>query len=234
MTALVLSALGAAFLGSGHCASMCGAFACAAADVSREFPAKLRASAAYHLARLVAYASLGAIAGLLGANVDSTLAIRGFIRPAALIGGSLLVVWGMARLLGAFGVPMPRVRAPRFMSSVTARLLHSAAHRSATTRAMWLGALAPLLPCGWLYAFVASAGATGSGATGALVMIGFWGGTVPALAAVTLGLHRMLGPARRYVPLATALALIAVGSMTVVRAVRADATLAAHEHGFAP
>jgi len=234
VTALVLSALGAALIGGGHCASMCGAFACAAADVSRDFPAKLRASAAYHVARLAAYASLGAVAGSLGANVDATLAIRGFVRPAALFGGSLLVLWGIARLLAAFGVPVPRIRAPRFMGAVTSRLLRSAAPLSATMRAAVLGALAPLLPCGWLYAFVASAGATGSAATGTLVMVGFWAGTVPALAAVALGLHRLLGPARRLIPLATAIALIFVGSMTVMRAVRADAVQMEHAHGRAP
>lgn len=234
MTALVLSALGAALVGGGHCASMCGAFACAASDVSREFPAKLRASAAYHFARLAAYTSLGAIAGSLGASVDATLAIRGFVRPAALLGGSLLVLWGVARLLVTFGVPVPSVRAPRFMGGATSRLLRAAAPRSATTRAAVLGLLAPLLPCGWLYAFVASAGATGSAATGALVMAGFWAGTVPALAAVALGLHRLLGPARRFIPLATALALIFVGSMTVMRAVRADTAPMEHVHGNAP
>ncbi len=219
MTALVLSAFGAALLGSGHCAAMCGAFACASADVSPDPAARFRASAAYHAARLVAYVALGAAAGALGANIDAVVAIRGIVRPAALVAGTALVVWGIGRLLALAGVRVPRLAAPGFARRIVADVLRRAAPRSAATRAALLGATAPLLPCGWLYAFVASAAATASPGTGALVMAGFWAGTVPALAAVTLGLHRLLGPARRVVPVATALALIAVGTMTVARAI---------------
>lgn len=229
MTALALSAFVAALLGSAHCAAMCGAMACASADVSAAPFARLRASAAYHVARMTAYVTLGAIAGGLGAGVDSTMAVRGVIRPAALLAGSFLVVWGVIRVLEFFGVRVPMLPAAGTARRLVSPILRGVAHRRPVVRAMLLGAVAPLLPCGWLYAFVASAASTGSPAEGAVVMAAFWAGTVPALAVVTLGLHRMLGPARRFLPVATAVALIAVGSMTVVRAVQAT-PLATHAH----
>src|SRR5262249_51789382 len=60
---------------SGPCLVMCGPLACAAC------PTRSPASAAsYHGARVVAYAGLGALAGLLGGGVARTLAIS--VRPA--------------------------------------------------------------------------------------------------------------------------------------------------------
>ena len=220
MTALLFSVFGAALLGSAHCAAMCGAMACASADVSAEPGERFRASSAYHAARLAAYMLLGAVAGAAGAGIDSTVSVQGVIRPAALVGGLILIVWGSVRALELTGVRVPHFGTPRFARSLIAPALRGVAGRRPITRALLLGAVSPLLPCGWLYAFVASAASTGAALDGALVMGAFWAGTVPALAVVTLGLHRLLGPARRFVPLVTAIALVAVGSMTVVRALR--------------
>jgi len=49
-----------------------------------------------------------------------------------------------------------------------------------------LGLVLGLLPCGFLYAALLAAAATGSAAGGALAMAGFALGTVPALAVVGL------------------------------------------------
>jgi len=229
VTTLAVSALIAALLGSGHCAAMCGAFACASADVAPDLAGRLRATTAYHAGRLVAYATLGAVAGTLGAGVNATMSLQAAVRPAALVGGALLVLWGAGRLLAIFGVRMPHAAPPRFAGRVMSGALRRSAHRSPLARAALVGVLAPLLPCGWLYAFVASAASTGSTLNGAAVMAGFWVGTVPALTIVSLGLHRALGPARRFVPVVTALALIVVGSLTLVHGIRGDA-MSMHMH----
>ena len=78
-----------------------------------------------------------------------------------------------------------------------------------------LGLLTGLLPCGWLYAFVIAAAATGTAAAGALTMAVFWAGTLPVMLTLGLGLERLTGPLRRHVPTLTALALIVVGAITV-------------------
>jgi sulfite exporter TauE/SafE len=231
VTALAISAFVAALLGSGHCAAMCGAFACASADVAPGAMARLRASAGYHVARLVAYATLGVIAGAAGARLD-TMTLRAGIRPAALVAGGLLVLWGAARLAALAGARLPHFPAPRFAQHAVSAVLRRFSAASPRARAVALGLVAPLLPCGWLYAFVASAASTGSPWEGAAVMAGFWLGTVPALAAVSIGLHQLLGPARRMIPAATAVAMILVGTMTMVRA--ADGAPVAHHHTAAP
>jgi sulfite exporter TauE/SafE len=69
----------------------------------------------------------------------------------------------------------------------------------------------PLLPCGWLYAFVLTAAGTGGVLSGLSVMTAFWLGTVPAL----LGMGTVLAHAgqsgRRRLPMLTGMTLIVLG-----------------------
>ena len=65
-------------------------------------------------------------------------------------------------------------------------------------RALSTGLLTAFLPCGWLYLFALKAAETGSPLRGALFMIAFWLGSVPALVLVGAGvqtLARLLGTA---------------------------------------
>jgi sulfite exporter TauE/SafE len=77
-----------------------------------------------------------------------------------------------------------------------------------------MGALTPFLPCGLLYGMFLAAIATGTPLGGALVMLAFSLGAVPALAAVQFGTSRVgqrprvALVARRVVPLVAAGVLI--------------------------
>jgi sulfite exporter TauE/SafE len=108
--------------------------------------------------------------------------------------------------------------------------------RAATPRALALGLATALLPCGYLWAFVATAAATGRPLAATLVMLAFWAGTTPALAGVALLARRALGPLERRLPLVTAAALVVIGLLTVAgriapleSAVRAGAAAATHD-----
>jgi sulfite exporter TauE/SafE len=97
----------------------------------------------------------------------------------------------------------------------------SATHRTAAglppvARGALLGGASPFLPCGWLYAFVAIAAGTGATLGGAAVMLAFWAGTVPALAGLATGIHRLSAAWRDRLPRLTATALVVVGLMTIV------------------
>jgi sulfite exporter TauE/SafE len=78
-----------------------------------------------------------------------------------------------------------------------------------------MGTLTGLLPCGWLWAFVITAGGTGHPLSGAAVMAAFWIGTVPAM----VGLLAFAGPViagiRARMPVVTAMVLIALGLGTL-------------------
>ena len=214
MTALVGSVFAAALLGSVHCAAMCGSFACLAGGGRHGAPG-WRAAAAYHLGRLGSYLTLGGLAGLAGGGLDRAGAVAGLARPAASLAGLLLVVWGAASLASALGVRVPLLAVPPVLSRLIAAALRALPTDRPVRRALAIGALTAALPCGWLYAFVATAAATGDARTGAATMVAFWAGTVPLLASVGVGAQLALGPLRRHLPVLTAVVVILLGGLTV-------------------
>jgi sulfite exporter TauE/SafE len=209
---LVLGVLVASLLGSVHCAGMCGSFVCFYAG-GRGSGAS--AHAAYNAGRLVSYLLLGAMAGVLGATVDRVGALAGLSRGAAVVSGALMVAWGLSTLLAARGVRIPRLegglRGRNPLGALLARVRgHPPVVRAATT-----GLLTTLLPCGWLYAFVAAAAGTGSVARALLTMALFWAGTLPMMVAAGYGVQRIAGPLRARLPVATAAAVVVMGLLSM-------------------
>lgn len=215
MIALLVSVLVASVLGSVHCAAMCSGFVCAVSAQGRP----LASQAAWHTGRGLAYVTLGALAGSLGRGLERVLAPSGLSHAAGIVAGALLVLWGLTVLSGALGLHGARaVTGSPFTRGIGAwmgRGLRNVRAWPVAPRGLAMGALTALLPCGWLWAFVASAAGTGRTAAGALVMLAFWLGTVPVLAAVGVAAGRALDPLRRRLPYVTAAVMIAVGLLTV-------------------
>jgi sulfite exporter TauE/SafE len=239
--ALASSVFVAGLLGSVHCAGMCGSFAClASGGDGSSGPRALRSTAAYNIGRLLSYASLGALAGAAGTGLDRAGAVAGLARPAAVVAGILLILWGLASLGAALGVRIPMLDVPPALASRVARAVRAVQERPPAVRALAIGALSAALPCGWLYAFVATSAAAGSALAGAAVMSAFWLGTVPLMAAVGLGAQRMLGRFRTRLPLVTASVLVILGVLTVAgrftpaSAAHTPTSDAAHVHHAQP
>ncbi len=207
------SILVASLIGSPHCAGMCGGFVCFYS--AQDGPRRIGAHAAYHAGRLVSYATLGALAGALGVGLDSLGAAAGVHRAAAIVAGFVLLLWG--------GLSLMRVRGAHFkLPGVLGRLavpIASAMRRvraqPPVVRAWVLGLVTTLLPCGWLYLYVAAAAGTGSPFAGAVVMAAFWLGTVPVLAGLGLVAQRALAPLRQRLPVISSAVLIVAGLLTI-------------------
>jgi len=214
MNALVLSVLGASLLGSPHCAAMCGGFVCFFSGQQGGTPSRLT-HATYHFGRLVSYTLLGLVAGLAGAGFDLAGRMAGFQRPAAIAAGLLLILWGLATLAAAAGIGRGATSPPAGLRRLFRGAIARLADKPPTVRALSIGLLTGLLPCGWLYVFVATAASTGSGPGGALVMAAFWAGTVPVLAGVGALAQRAAGPLRARLPVLTAAVLVVLGVLTV-------------------
>jgi sulfite exporter TauE/SafE len=214
VNALVLSVLGASLLGSPHCAAMCGGFVCFFSGQTGARPTAIT-HAVYHAGRLVAYALLGLAAGMAGAGFDLAGRLAGFQRPAAVAAGILLILWGGAGLAAAGGVGRMATAAPAGFRRLLTRVIAALADKPPVVRALAIGLLTALLPCGWLYVFVATAAGTGSAPAGALVMAAFWAGTVPVLAGLGALAQRAAGPLRARIPVLTAAALVVLGLLTV-------------------
>ncbi len=177
-------ALGAA--GSVHCFVMCGPLACAA-QLDRGSRRIRGLAAAYQAARVVSYATVGALLGALGHITRLPL--------------SAAVPWVMALVLLVAALdpggkrlrrlpPLPGIaQLLRAIAALHARL-------APITRAVVMGAVTPLLPCGLLYGVATAAVATGHATSGALVMGGFALGALPALVAAQLS-ARFVGRLRR-------------------------------------
>jgi sulfite exporter TauE/SafE len=169
-------------LGSlGHCLGMCGPLVLL---VSLQHEARgwrgLPVHGLYHGARLAVYGLLGAIAG----EVGSLLRVEdGFGRAAgigSLVLGAGIVVAGLSYLGWS---PLRRCTGAGAWWSAAMRRARSLGSRWGT---VLLGALNGLLPCGLVYASLLVSASTASAWRGALGMVVFGLGTIPALLVVGL------------------------------------------------
>jgi len=210
--ALLVPVAAASLLGSVHCAGMCGGFVAIAGDgvVGR---ARFLAQLSYNAGRLVSYTVLGALAGSLGRALDLAGNAAGIGRVAALVSGSIMILWGMGALLETQGVRVFRGKwaVPRKVT----RALASLRGLPAGWRGLLLGLSTTLLPCGWLYAFAVTAAGTGSPLQGALLMAAFWSGNLPVLLGLGLALSAVVARMRRHIPILSAAVIFAVGLFTV-------------------
>lgn len=186
LTSLFLTGL----VGSlGHCAGMCGPFVLSQVAARLE---KVPVSAMsewrrltgaalvpYHLGRATTYALLGAVAAGSAGTLASWSGFRYLaallLALAALFLLSLAVPQLKARLGGGgeswWSRSIGRRAAPLFASPTG-------------LRGWALGVMLGFIPCGLLYGALAAAAATADPLAGALAMLAFVAGTVPALVAV--------------------------------------------------
>ena len=228
MIALLATVLATSLVGSPHCAGMCGGFVCFYSDGPGG--RRILAHAAYNGGRLVSYVTLGVLAGALGAGLDHLGAAAGIARAAAVASGALMIVWGGASLMRALGARIPVASAPAFARRGLTSALRAVQAQPPALRALIVGLVTTLLPCGFLYAYVTVAAGTGSPLRGALAMAAFWLGTLPIMAGLGLAAGRAIGPLARRLPVVTAAALIVIGMFTVVGKFHGAADHAAHHH----
>lgn len=220
MLTLVGAVVIASLLGSVHCAGMCTPFVCfyAGADARASWWGHL----AYNGGRLVSYLILGAIAGAVGAGIQQVGLGVGVSRAAASVAGILMITWGVVQLLVVRGVnvptPTPLAGAQRWMAS----RLRDVRDFAPTVRALTVGLLTTLLPCGWLYAFVITAAGTGTVTDAMLIMAAFWVGTLPMMLAIGVGIRRLAGPLRDHLPVFSALVLVAIGLYSLSGGIQRD------------
>ncbi len=207
--------------GSLHCVGMCGAFPMA---IRREDRPVLR-QVLYNLGRLSTLALIGSASGMLGAAVIGYAPLRIGARALAVIAGAVMVVVGL-EILGFLG----RVTAggATLVQATLTRALAGVLRSPSLAAPLALGVFNAFLPCQLIYAFAAQAAATGSPASGLLVMVTFGLGTVPAM--FVLGLAGTLArpPVRLWLQRTAAVLVVAVGLVTMLRGTALLETLHLH------
>src|SRR5579859_3341138 len=172
-----------ALLGSfAHCVPMCGPFVLMQSTPHAAEPMLRRLAGAlllrYQAGRLVTYVALGAVAGGAGGVVAGQSGLRWPLAILLGVAALAFLAQAAARLFSFGGEALALLSRPlaRFVVPLAAR----------QPGGFKLGLLLGLLPCGFLYAALAAAAATGSSLGGALAMASFGAGTVPALVSVAL------------------------------------------------
>ncbi|MDP4944975.1 MAG: sulfite exporter TauE/SafE family protein [Alishewanella sp.] len=175
-----VAALLIGFLGSSHCLVMCGGivaalqFAMPAQSAWQKFRLQLLLS----LGRLITYACFGGLVGYFGATA---MGITGatFIGLRLLAG---LLLLAMALYIARLWFGLTRLERAgqglwRFIQPYTKRLLPL----DSSVKALSYGMLWGFLPCGLVYSTLSWSLASGSASSGALIMLLFGVGTLPAL-----------------------------------------------------
>ena len=207
MIAILAGVFATSIVGSIHCVAMCGPLVGLHGGVKT-----MRLAAMHSLGRLATYATLGAIAGLVGSAIDVAGRLGNIQRAATIVAAAIIVIIGLGKIVH---VHVTRARARARGRSAFASALVRIQPKSAVQRSFLIGTLTGLLPCGWLWAFVIAAAATASPITGAFVMAAFWLGTVPAMVGVLTFAGPLVAKLRARMPAVTAIALVAIGVGTL-------------------
>jgi uncharacterized protein len=165
-----LALFGTALVGGfAHCAPMCAPF------VLLQLPADAGGTSlrrlgggllpGYHLGRLTTYTALGAVLGASGGALGALAGARWAL--AALLGLAALgfLLQALKRVL-----PLPRWAPVSSIAGALARLVAPLLRRQGGPSGYALGVALGLLPCGFLYAALLAASATGSALGGALAI----------------------------------------------------------------
>ena len=186
--ALIGAALVFGLVSGVHCVGMCGGIVAAFSTRPIAFGAPgLGRHLAFNAGRIATYALLGAVAGAAGALVFSAGAAQAAVFYAAnaalvLIG---LHVAGATRLLSVFeriGSPLWRLLQPH-----VAQLLGASRALPAFGAGLGWG----FIPCGLVYAAIATSAFSGSAWQGAAAMAAFGAGTLPWLLAAGVAAARL-------------------------------------------
>jgi hypothetical protein len=184
----LLLLFGASLLGSAHCVGMCGPYVamCTAQLVPRSATPATRffLRVLFNLGRIAMYGLIGLIVGAFGQIAQAAAARLGVNGIVAIAAGIAAMVFGLS-MIGWIADParvMAGAAVRRWLIACRIRI----GRAPSVAASLMLGALQGWLPCTLVYAAASRAGLAGSAGMGALTMVVFGLGTVPAVFALTV------------------------------------------------
>lgn len=186
---------GAAFvvglLGSGHCLVMCGGVATALElAVAPGSVSRLASRSGYQTGRLLGYSAAGAVAGGLGSFMLELVSAELALSIARSLQAVMLILLGLY-LSAVWRAPLATIerwggRIWRAMGPLRSRLMPVRGFAGA----LRMGLLWGFLPCGLVYSALALSLASGSAGAGAMTMLAFGAGTLPAVVMISALVNR--------------------------------------------
>lgn len=204
-------------IGSSHCIGMCGPLALALGVTDARLTTNLRRQLVFSTGRICTYGFAGAVAAFAGLWLAqwSWLAV-GVQAALAVIGGAALIVLGLTTI----GL-LPRLNLSWIAAQpcASATWLKSMLTSPKLTGAFLAGVFTGFIPCGLVYAFLATAASSGDVVRGWLVMVTFGAGTVPLLVIAGCGGTVMSVASRSRVLKVAAWCVVITGIISIARGV---------------
>lgn len=226
----LFAALLTGLLGSAHCVGMCsgisGMFAMHAQQSS--IRARLPLAIGYNMGRVTSYAILGLTVAFLGSTAVSGIPV--LAGPVRFVGGLVIVLVGL-QIAFDWRVLKPLERMGSTIWSGVAPLAQRLVPVTNLPRALGLGLLWGWLPCGLVYSVLLIAATSSGAVNGALIMIAFGIGTMPAMLLTGMGTAQLARIMRqKSARLGLGLLIVALGLATLAMPLLAGASAGAHSH----
>ena len=208
---MLWSALILGLLGSFHCVGMCGPIAFLLPVDRTSNTKKTFQIFMYHFGRIIAYALLGLVFGLVGKG----LYLFGMQQKLSIAIGLLMIIAVLVpfKKIGKYNLSQPIYR---LVSKVKTSLGAALKKKTADTF-LTIGFLNGFLPCGLVYMAVFGAIASGSALEGSLYMAIFGLGTIPLMTtAIYLGSF-LTGKVKQRIRKAIPVAIIIIGCLFILR-----------------
>ena len=208
---MLYSAFILGLLGSVHCVGMCGPIAFIipvdrSNGLRRNFQIFL-----YHLGRILTYAIIGLIFGLLGKGIY----LFGVQQHLSIAIGAIMILLVIVpyKYFNRYKLTLPITRSVSKIKNVLGNELKKKTADTIFT----IGFLNGFLPCGLVYMAVFGALASGNAWQGSLYMVLFGLGTIPLMtAAIYLG-NFLKGKARNYLNRSIPVIIVIIGILFILR-----------------
>lgn len=175
---IIISALTLGFLGSFHCAGMCGPIALALPLKNNNWLSRVLSTLIYNFGRTFTYALLGLLFGLIGKGFK----MAGFQQTVSIITGIVMILSVLFPLIFRNRF---KAKSFSFISGIQnslSKMFSVSTYFSLFT----IGILNGLLPCGLVYTAVALAITSNDSINGMFAMIAFGLATSPMLIAISI------------------------------------------------
>jgi sulfite exporter TauE/SafE len=177
--AVLTTAFMAGLLGSGHCFGMCGGIAAGLGAMSKGRP--VVPALQFNLARLASYAILGLIAATVLGGVSNLVPIGRWLRILTAV---MILLIGLKFLLNIRTLEIIERGGSGLWKKIMPLAIRAGNRQDAIGRLL-LGACWGLIPCGLVYSVLMTAASTANASSGALTMLAFGVGTLPAMLGLT-------------------------------------------------
>jgi len=179
---LITMAFITGLLGSGHCIGMCGGLVAvlSLSDTGKQGGVPFHIF--YNTGRIITYTSIGWLVGWLGSAFAYANTMAGITR-GLLIGSDIFVILlglGSAGLFTRLRLNVMQLEFPGPVKKITL-LVGKLKKMGPALSSLPLGLIMGFLPCGFLYAMIITAGQSAAPEKGAIIMLSFGLGTMPAL-----------------------------------------------------